>query len=213
MGLTSDRLPARASTVVLVVLAANGCSSSAASSFAGSVDEDAASDGATVATDAGAPTARDATVTAFSVGDGSKAATGCEPGTYAGGYDGTFQTVIPTTGPVTITLTRSLVSVGENDLVTSGGTWDTTWGPGIADASLPVEEGHAQLAGQLDCNADTFTATGQNAYFTILGQDAGTFTLSLMGTYDPSTQTIAGTFSYMSTDGNGGGSWQVTLTD
>jgi hypothetical protein len=120
---------------------------------------------------------------------------------------------VPTTGPVTITLTADTRPSGEFELVTNDGTWDTGWGPSAGDATLVLEQGHATLAGQLDCSDDAFTATGQNSYFTILGVEAGTFSLNLQGTYDPATESISGTFTYMSNAGNGGGSWQVTLAD
>jgi hypothetical protein len=197
-----------------VALLPAGCSSaSSGAPFGGSEIADAGVSGS----DSDSPPARagvvDASGSTFAVPEGSAGPSGCKAGTYTGQYNGTFQTIVPTTGPVTITLVTSTVSVGENELVTNGGTWDTTWGPSAGDASLPVEAGHAMLVGQLDCSAGTFTATGEDAYFTILGQDAGTFTLSLTGTYDPGTDTISGTFTYMSSDGNGGGMWQVTLTD
>jgi hypothetical protein len=200
----------------LLLLACGGCGNSSSS---GSAFGDPASTDATAETaessqpDALAPAVSDAASAGFALRDGAGVASGCQPGTYSGQYTGTYQTIIPTTGPVTIVLTKSTVSVGENELVTNGGTWDTSWGPSAADATLPLEEGHAQLVGQLDCTADTFTAMGENAYFTILGQDAGTFTLSLTGTYDPAAETISGMFSYMSSDGSGGGTWQVTLTE
>lgn len=204
-----------AGSVVLLACVACGTSSSSGSTFGNpAAAGDAASEtAATSQTDARATSVSDGAGAGFALPEGASAASGCQPGTYAGQYSGTFQTLVPTTGPVTIVLTKSTVSVGENNLVTNGGTWDTTWGPAAGDASLPVEEGHAQLVGQLDCSADTFTAMGQNAYFTILGQDAGTFTLSLTGTYDPAAETISGMFTYMSSDGSGGGTWQVTLTE
>ena len=200
----------------VVVLACVGCgaSSSSGSPFSDPSSTDAASEtGETAERDALAAPASDGTVAGFALPDGAGGASGCQAGTYAGQYTGTFQTIVPTTGPVTIVLTKSTVSVGENDLVTNGGTWATSWGPTAGDASLTLEQGHAQLVGQLDCTADTFTAMGENAYFTILGQDAGTFTLSLTGTYDPAAETISGMFTYMSSDGSGGGTWQVTLTE
>jgi len=163
--------------------------------------------------DAMAHSVADAATLAFALPDGARGASGCQPGTYAGQYTGTFDTLIPTTGPVAITLTRQTVSTGENELVTNGGTWDTTWGPSAGDASIPLEEGHATLVGELDCSAGSFTAMGENAYFTILGQDSGTFTLNLNGAYDAATETISGMFTYTSNDGNGQGTWQVTLTD
>jgi hypothetical protein len=206
---------ALARSVLLLASAACGTSSSSGSPFGDPlVTGDAASEtAASSQTDALASSVSDGAGAGFALPEGASGASGCQAGTYAGQYTGTFQTIVPTTGPVTIVLTKSTVSVGENELVTNGGTWNTTWGPSAGDASLPVEDGHAQLVGQLDCNADTFTAMGQNAYFTILGQDAGTFTLSLTGTYDPAAETISGMFTYVSTDGSGGGTWQVTLTE
>jgi hypothetical protein len=138
---------------------------------------------------------------------------GCRPGTYTGQYTGTYESLVPTTGPVQITLTAYTKASGEFELVTNNGTWDTGWGPSLGDASLILQQGHATLAGQLDCSSDVFTANGTNSYFTILGVDAGSFTLTLNGTYDPATETISGTFMYMSNLGNGGGTWQVTLAD
>jgi hypothetical protein len=197
-----------------ILLAGAGCSSSPGSSgFVGSMLP-----GDDVVSDAGesdsttAPAKGDAGQT-FALPDGAPLSSTCQAGTYSGAYDGTYQTVVPTTGPVTITLKASTETTGEFDLVTNGGTWDTSWGPSAGDATLPLEQGHATLVGQLDCNADVFTATGQNAYFTVLGQEAGTFTLNLTGKYDPATATISGTFNYASTAGNGSGTWQVTLTD
>jgi hypothetical protein len=192
------------------LLLAGGCGSVPSGSPFGA---GAASDAAPAASDAALPTqttVMDATSATFAEPDGAKGPTGCKPGNYVGTYSGTFDTIVPTSGPVAIALTTSTVSVGENELVTSGGTWDTKWAT-VGDGS--VEEGHATLVGQLDCSADTFTATGENAYFTILGVDSGTFTLNLSGTYDPATETISGMFTYTSTDGNGGGTWQVTLAD
>jgi hypothetical protein len=205
---------ALARSVVLLACAGCGSSSSSGSSFGDPSSTDAASGTADSSQpDALASSVADGTGAGFALADGAGGAAGCQAGTYVGQYNGTFQTIVPTTGPVTIVLTKSTVSVGENDLVTNGGTWNTTWGPSLADASLPVEDGHAQLVGELDCNADTFTAMGEDAYFTILGQDAGTFTLNLTGTYDPAAETISGMFTYVSTDGSGGGTWQVTLTE
>jgi hypothetical protein len=192
------------------LLLAGGCSSaSSGSPFAGGAVSDAAPAASDATSETPAPVA-DATSGTFAEPEGAAAPKGCKPGNYVGQYNGTFETIVPTSGPVAITLTTSTVSVGENELVTSGGTWDTKWAT-VGDGSL--EEGHAMLVGQLDCSADTFTAMGENAYFTILGVDSGTFTLNLTGTYDPATETISGMFTYMSTDGNGGGMWQVTLTD
>jgi hypothetical protein len=158
-----------------------------------------------------APATDDASMMMFTQAEGGSA--GCRPGTYTGMYNGTYETLVPTTGPVTITLTAYTQPSGEFELVTNDGTWDTGWGPTAGDASLILEQGHAMLAGQLDCTNDVFTAVGTNAYFTILGVDAGSFSLTLDGKYDPATGTISGNFTYMSSAGNGGGTWQVTLAD
>ncbi len=143
----------------------------------------------------------------------SEGGSGCRPGTYSGEYNGTYESVVPTTGPVAITLTAYTQPSGEFELVTNDGTWDTGWGPTAGDASLILEQGHATLMGQLDCTNDVFSAVGTNSYFTILGVEAGTFSLTLDGKYDPATETISGNFTYMSNAGNGGGTWQVTLAD
>jgi len=201
-------------TPALVLFAGVGCGSptTAAGSGFGSLpaDVDGAIADAQPQAEAPAAPAGDASML-FAQGEGGSSS--CRPGTYTGQYTGTYETLVPTTGPVTITLTAYTRPSGEFELVTTNGTWDTSWGPTAGDASLTLEEGHATLVGQLDCTADTFMATGQNSYFTILGVEAGSFTLTLDGTYDPGTATISGTFSYASNDGNGGGTWQVTLTD
>ena len=197
------------------LLVGTACSSHAtgASPGFGSTVADAALPGADATPDDDtyvAPVVADDASMSFAT---SEAASGCRPGTYTGQYNGTYQSLVPTTGPVTITLTAYTKPSGEFELVTNNGTWDTGWGPTAGDASLILEQGHATLQGQLDCTNDVFTATGTNAYFSILGVEAGTFSLTLDGKYDPATETIAGNFTYMSSAGNGGGMWQVTLTD
>jgi hypothetical protein len=200
----------------MVLLAGAGCGSHAASGPPGfeaaPVDASSAvaSDAQPQASPPPPPAEGDATMM-FTQGEGGPS--GCKPGTYTGQYNGTYESLVPTTGPVTITLTAFTQPSGEFELVTNDGTWDTGWGPSAGDATLVLEQGHATLAGQLDCSDGVFTATGQNSYFTILGVEAGTFSLNLQGTYDPATETISGTFTYMSNAGNGGGSWQVTLAD
>jgi hypothetical protein len=205
----------RSSTAWLLALFAGTACASHATSGSGDFGP-APTDAGAVTTEAGpddeapAPAADDASMT-FAQAEGGTS--GCRPGTYTGQYSGTYQSLVPTTGPVTITLTAYTKPSGEFELVTNDGTWDTGWGPTAGDASLIVEQGHATLEGQLDCTDDVFTAAGTNSYFTILGIEAGTFSLTLDGTYDPATATITGNFTYMSNAGNGGGTWQVTLAD
>jgi hypothetical protein len=199
---------------LLPLLVGTACGSHAASGAPGfgstSADAAVGSTDAEVIDEAPAAPVTDDASMMFSL---NEASAGCQAGTYTGQYNGTYQSLIPTTGPVTITLTAYTKPSGEFELVTNNGTWDTGWGPTAGDASLILEQGHAMLQGQLDCTNDVFTATGVNAYFTILGVEAGAFTLSLDGKYDPATETISGNFTYMSSAGNGGGTWQVTLTD
>jgi hypothetical protein len=81
------------------------------------------------------------------------------------------------------------------------------------DAAFEIISGTAVLIGQLDCRSNKFTAMGApNSMYTAVGFPAGTFTLTLDGTYDPATETLSGTFAYMSAAGNGDGTWQATLS-
>jgi hypothetical protein len=199
-----------------VLLAGNACGSAGGGPAGFTSDPADTGPGGASTDDGGAPTDAataspfDDATPGFVLAEGQAAPSSCQPGTYSGQYDGTFQTLVPTSGPVTITLTAATKPDGEFELVTNDGTWDTAWAT-VGDAA--VETGHATLVGQLDCAAGSFTATGENSYFTIFGVDSGSFTLTLGGTYDAATQTISGTFTYTSPDGNGGGNWHVTLTD
>jgi hypothetical protein len=208
--------PLLAAALLLLAGAACGSSDGSPAGF-GSDPADtgaggpAIDDGGTAApVDAATVISFDDATPGFLLTDGQTAPTNCQPGKYTGQYDGTFQSLIPTSGPVTITLTAATKPNGEFELVTNNGTWDTAFAA-VGDGAF--ETGHATLVGQLDCTAGSFTATGVDAHFYVLGLDGGTFTLTLSGTYDAATQTISGTFSYTSPDGNGGGNWHVTLSD
>jgi hypothetical protein len=188
----------------VLVLTALACSSGkAGASFASS-----SADGSDGDDDGNAPDDASSAPEQAALSLESSVSTRCVPGTYVGTYTGTYESTIPTTGPVSLTLTQSTSSNGENFLVTSGGDWMTEWGLMAADASLPLVTGEAMLVGQLDCGANQFTATAApGSMFTILGVPSGTFTLSLTGSYDATTSTLGGSFSYTSNAGNGSGTW------
>ncbi len=102
---------------------------------------------------------------------------------------------------------------GENfDLVTNDATFDAVWG-GVqtADAAAGLVVIQSVLTGQLDCQNDSFMAMSTSADWTLLGIPAGTATVSFIGTYDPASSTIAGTFKITSALSVSTGTWSVML--
>jgi hypothetical protein len=152
-------------------------------------------------------------IPAFGVYEGGFSSTRCTAGTYVGTYTGTYENAIPTVGPITLVLSQPVSASGEFVLPTSG-TWNAQWGLMAGDALAPIISGMAMLVGQLDCKSNKFTAmAAPNSMYTAVGFPAGTFTLTLSGTYDPATETLSGSFSYTSNAGDGSGTWLVTLSD
>jgi hypothetical protein len=188
-----------------------GCGTHSGSSFLGATDAANPSGDAEPAGDAG-PLEGSVTLEeagpVFASQDGASMM--CQPGTYVGSYTGTFQTAIPITGPVMLSLVPDTQGRGEIALVTNGASVDFSWGLMAGDASAPIVVTHAVLMGQLDCTNGTFDAAAPNAMFTIATVPSGMSMVDFAGTYDAQAQTISGTFTTMATLGNSMGTWEVT---
>ncbi len=187
-----------------------GCSSHSGALVVESNDAAAALEDAATTQGEPPPSMDDAAALSFGSGDAGQAYAGCQPGHYAGTYTGTFQTLVPVTGPVTIDLTPQVQQAGEIALVTNGGTFEESWGLMAGDASAPIVVTNATLMGQLDCTSGMFEATAPNAMFTIAGVPSGMSMLDFGGTYDAATATISGSFTTTSMLGDSMGTWQVT---
>jgi hypothetical protein len=158
--------------------------------------------------------------TGFGVSDGGVGALSCQAGNYVGTYMGTNDsskvggpTDFPISGPMQITLVQSAMQNGEFLEVTTGATFDAVWGGAeTADSASGLIVTHATLAGQLDCSNAMFTAMSTSAMWTVLGIPAGDAMAEFMGTYDPGTMSIGGTFNISSAIATSIGTWTVTLT-
>jgi hypothetical protein len=150
--------------------------------------------------------------------DGGTGPLMCQAGVYEGGYNGINDSsklggpsALPVSGPLSITLVGTTQQAGEFLQIGNDGTFDAVWGGLTPDASTGIIVVAANLQGQLDCTNGQFSATSNDANWTILNLPAGMATVSFTGTYDPSNDSIGGNFNITSALATSTGTWQVTL--
>jgi hypothetical protein len=132
----------------------------------------------------------------------------CAPGTYAGTFTGTGVVDASTTtqpgGPVSVPVMLSLADGGDGgaDLICAAPVtinWD------IAADWTPT------FAGGLDCATGQFRAEDPMTPETVAGVPAGTCDMTWIGTLDPSSAALSGTWTADCSGVVWGGTWTVSL--